>query len=65
MCRITPAVTGPARIIIPAVTGLPAQIIILAVTGSAPVITPAVFNTYINYVYLHRIAVKDRFSVRL
>ena len=48
MCRINPAVTGPARIITPAVPGLPEHSIIPAVTGPAPVITPAAFTTYIN-----------------
>ena len=33
--------------------------------GFAPIITPAEFTTYINYVSLHRIAGKDQFRVCL
>ena len=38
MCRITPAVTGPERIITPIVTGLPERSLIPDFKGSAPVI---------------------------
>ena len=65
VCCITPAVTGPARSITPAVTGFTAHSIIPDVTGLVPVITPSAFITYINYVYLRRIAVKGRFRVWL
>ena len=57
MCRITPAVTGPAHSITLAVTGSPARSIIPDVTVLVPVITPAAFTTYINYVSLRSIAV--------
>ena len=65
VCRITPAVTGPARSITPAVTGLMARSIIPAVMVLAPIFTLAAFTTYINYVYLQRIAITDRFRVWL
>ena len=63
VCRITPAFTGLARSITPAVTGLLAHSIIPAVTGLAPVITPAAFTMYIKYISLRHIAVKERFRV--
>ena len=65
VCHITPAITGPAHSITLVVTGSPAHIIIPAVMGLVPIITPAAFTTFINYVYLRRIAVKDRFMVWL
>ena len=65
VCCITPDVTGPARSITLAVTGLSAHSIILAFTVLAPVITPAAFTMYINYVSLWRIAVMDWFRVWL
>ena len=65
VCCITPAVTGPAHSINLDVKGLPARNIIPAVIGLAPIITPAAFTTYINYVSLQRISIKDRFRVWL
>ena len=50
VCRITPAVTGPARSISLDVTGLPVHSIIPAIMGSAPVILrlrlPRILTTY-------------------
>ena len=57
VCRITPAVTGPESSITPAVTGLPMCSIIPDVMVMVPVINPAAFTTYINYMYLCSIAV--------
>ena len=65
MCHINPAVTGPANIITLDVMGSRVRSIILDVTGSAPVITPAEFTMYINYVSLHRIAVCLQFILPL
>ena len=65
VCRITLSITGPARSITPDVMGLPVRSIIPDVMVSAPIITLAAFTTYINYVYLRCIAVKDRFRVCL
>ena len=65
MFRITPDVTGPARSITLDVTGSLARSIIPAVRSLAPVITPAEFTTYINYVSSQRISIKDRFRVWL
>ena len=65
VCRIDLAVTGPSYSITMAVTVSPASSIITAIKGLAPVITAAAFTTYINYVSLRRISVKDRFMVWL
>ena len=63
--RFVPAITGPARSITPYVTVFPACSIIPAVTGSATVINPSEFTTYIKYVPLLSIAIKDLFRVWL